>query len=557
MAVADFRGAGPTACGGQELRRFFTGGLAALERCAAAIDALNVFPVPDADTGTNMLITVRHAVQGARDCDRAEAAVVARAIANAALHGARGNSGAIFAQLCGGFATSLDGAVEIEPHTWAAAWEAGASAAWQSVASPVEGTLLTVAHSTARAAVEAARTGADLCSMWQSMADAADATVADTPRLLPILERAHVVDAGALGLALFLRGCLHAFTGAPLPDPSRLARPTAATRHVIEEAGFSRYCTQFTLRGVSRSRAQLQADFAGCGESLDVVALTGGNGDAAESVHVHLHTDRPDDALAAAGAFGVVEDVRVDDMEQQRARYAAELEAADDIVLVPIVSGAGVRRLFESLLGVAVVLDGDHRQQAPEDISATLLRLSSCKPVIVLPNDASLGELATAAAARCARPVVVVPTRNMPECVAATLAFNPVESLERNLAAMTAAARAVGTVEIRYRSVGGTVHADATTGRHAVATFAVEIECGEDLAAAGEAGAIACAAGCAASVALITVYYGAGVAQAQAEALVSRLRPHFPAAEIEVIDGGQPDCPIWIAFDRHADANRH
>jgi fatty acid kinase len=535
MAVVDSRGAGPTACGGQELRQFFTGGLAALERCATAVDALNVFPVPDADTGTNLLITVRHAVQGARDCDRTEAAVVARAIANAALYGARGNSGAIFAQLCVGFATSLGGVVAIEPHAWAAAWQAGATAAWQSVATPVEGTLLTVAHSTARAAAEAAQAGADLCSMWQSMADAADATVAETPRLLPILERAHVVDAGALGLALFLRGSLHAFTGAPLPDPSRLARPTAATRHVIEEAGFSRYCTQFTLRGTSHTRTQLQADFAGCGESVDVVALTGGNGAAAESVHVHLHTDRPDDVLARAATVGIVEDVRVDDMEQQRARYAAELETADDIALVPIVAGAGIRRLFESLLGVVAVIDRDREINTGAELSRTLSGLS-CQALILLPNDARLIDDARAAAAACGKPAVVVPTMSMPEGVAAALAFNPMESLERNGEAMSAATRAVEVVDVHYREAVGSTDA-----------------AGEDLAAAAEATAVAAARASGPTVSLITIYYGAGVSAAEANTLVPRLQRLFPGVEIEAIDGGQPDCALWIAFDRHAD----
>jgi DAK2 domain fusion protein YloV len=541
-----------TACTGPELRRFFVGGLAALERCAAAIDALNVFPVPDGDTGTNLLITVRHATEAASKCDRAEAAVVARVLAKAALYGARGNSGAIFAQLCAGFAASLDDDVAIEPRTWAAAWQAGAIAARQSVASPVEGTLLTVTHSTARAATEAAEAGGDLCAVWQSMAEAADATVAETPRMLPILARAHVVDAGALGLALFLRGGLHAFTGAALPDPSNLGRPTAATRHVIEETRFCRFCTQFTLRRASSDRARLQAAFAGCGECMDVVTLNGIDAGAAEAVRVHLHTDRPDDALATAATLGVVEDVHVEDMERQRSQYAARLDAADEIAIVSIVAGDGMRRLFESLFGVAAVFDHVHGPRSAEELAAKLAYLP-CQPLIILPNDESLIERARAAASASGKIALVVPTTNMPQGVAAALAFNPLESRERNVDAMSAAAHALNTVKVCHAATEARGHTGATAAEAIAVTSRGAVAFGEDLVAAGEAGAIAAMVGCASTVAIVTVYYGGCVSQAQADALVLRLRRQFPAAEVEAIDGGQPECAFWVVIERHAD----
>lgn len=533
-------------CGGPELRHFFAGGLAALERCAAAIDSINVFPVPDGDTGTNLVRTVAGAARAAEECSPGDLQAVAAALAAGALRHARGNSGTIFAQLCAGLAASFAGAWRVDARGWARGWEAAAVAARRSVDVPVEGTLLTVAHDAAVTALAAAAGGADPIDVCRAMADAADVAVTETPRLLSVLAQADVVDAGALGLAIFLRGGLAALTGDPLPDPASLVRPTAATRRAIEGARFPRYCTQFLLRGAGADRRRLAAAFAPLGDSVDIVVPEGAITDA--PIRVHLHTDEPEAALAHAATLGEVSGVALEDMQEQRARLLARADEPLDVAILAVASGAGMRRVLESLHGVAAVLE--RRPGAPPSAGELAARIAAvpAAAVIVLPNDGDATSGGWTLPAASDRPCRVVPTRNGPEGVAAALAFDARASLDDNARAMADAARAVRVVTVSPADERGSRVLARCDGRPLAEGDALS----DTVVAALDR--LVQDAG---SPALFTIYQGAGVSGHCAAELGARVAQRFPDAELEIIDGGQAECLLWIALEGHAGTDRH
>lgn len=357
--------------GGPELRRFFEGGLAALRGCSDAVDGLNVFPVPDGDTGTNMVATLAGAL---RHCPEGELGTVAGALARGALLEARGNSGVILAQILAGLASVFagdDNPAETDAEGWAAAWQEASRAAWRSVGTPVEGTILTVVREAAEAA--AAGAGLPMLAVLRSTAEAAEAAVARTARQLPVLERAEVVDAGGLGLALVLRGGLAAFTGEPLPAPERLPMPSARTRQVIAEASFPRFCTELVLTGARIERSDLEQRLRRLGDCVDLT-------DSAETLHIHIHTDEPEALFAWAATLGTVSHRKVEDMEEQRTRFLAN--AADVGPRIESVAGRG-----------ATTISGNRTIRIVTDSSSDLpLSLAAELGITVVPAIVRFGE---------------------------------------------------------------------------------------------------------------------------------------------------------------------
>ncbi|HEX9669383.1 MAG TPA: DAK2 domain-containing protein [Thermoanaerobaculia bacterium] len=498
---------------GPELRRFFAGGLEALRSCAEAVDGLNVFPVPDGDTGTNMVATLAGALRAVADCPAGDLGTVAAVLARGALLEARGNSGVILAQILAGLASSFAGAGETGSEGWAAAWREASRAAYGSVGTPVEGTVLTVVREAAAAAAEAAQAGLPLLAAWRSMADAADVAVARTTRLLPVLELAEVVDAGGLGLALVVRGGLAAFTGEPLPAPERLPAPSARTRQVIAEASFPRYCTQLVLTGARIDRADLDARLRRLGDSLD---LTGGeDGRPGDAFRIHLHTDEPEALFAYAATLGTVSQRKVDDMEEQRSRFLA---ASEPLATgwVAVAAGAGMRRVFANLPGAAGVVERPADSFLGEAELAAALAHAPAAQLLLLANGSDLWPAAAAAAAASLRPARAVLTASVPAGIAAALAFDPAASIDDNADLMLEAGRRVRTVALSP----------------------------ETMAAAEER--IAALGG---GFSLLTIYRGAGATPEQVEELTARLQRRFPGIETEVLDGGQPEPPLLLAVE--------
>jgi DAK2 domain fusion protein YloV len=420
----------------QRVRELVEGALRAIEANRRRIDDLNVYPVPDGDTGTNLTLTVR-AVDEALRADGAEdRAGLAREIARAALMGARGNSGVILSQIVRGATDSL-----AESDDLARAFRSASDAAYRAVKKPVEGTMLTAIRSMA----DAAEHGGDLATVIAR----GDDTVAQTRNMLPVLKEAGVVDAGAAGLVEIVRGIHAALTGEALPPPE--LEEELGVEAIHQELSRYRYCTVFVVEGDELDADELEAALEQLGDSLLVV------GDRT-ALKVHVHTDDPGRALSLGVARGIVGGVEVANMHTQTQQREERLlhavpEHGGASVVVAVAAGDGNRRLFESL--GAIVVDGGRTMNPSTSDLLAAIAAASAPEAIVLPNNANVIMAAEQAAANAQKTVRVVATRSLQAGLAALVAFDATVGADDNAEAMDEAVEAVatGAVTIASRDV--------------------------------------------------------------------------------------------------------
>lgn len=434
---------------GPELQRALVTSAEWLDRHAEAINALNVFPVPDGDTGLNMALTLRSAVDYVVSQAGTSVSEVTASLARGALMGARGNSGVILAQLLRGLARSLEGHEVADAGLFAQALESGAEAAYTAVANPVEGTILTVARVAARCAKEAAHRSHGLVSTLDSAHRAARVAVAETPEQLPILKQASVVDAGGEGYRVFLEGMLKDLRGEPLGEaPVRIdMRADLSSLHGDADA-FYGYCTEVLFQGEGLDMEVVRQRLAALGTCVLVV------GDP-EMVKVHVHTWRPGAVLDIATELGEILSVKVDNMGIQQRDFArapagpaaGSVSRQAGTALVAVAHGDGFQRLFASL-GAVVVPGGQTMNPSVKEIVEGIGRAPR-EGVIVVPNNRNV-VLAAEEAARLIeeRSVAVVPTRNLPQGVAAALALNPEADVETNISALSRAMSGCHAIEM-------------------------------------------------------------------------------------------------------------
>lgn len=545
---------GPEASGGHSqqlidsaaLLGAFRSGGAWLDAHVAEINALNVFPVPDGDTGTNMTLTMKAAVQEVGDRAYASAAELARVLAHGALMGARGNSGVILSQILRGFARSLDARECINAQDLAAALQESCVTAYKGVMQPVEGTILTVVREAAQAARQAAEAGAGIEQVLEFTVSEAKASVARTPKLLPVLAAAGVVDAGGHGLAIVLEGMWRYFRGETVES-------TQSEAHVpmvhAPEGGYN-YDTQFIVQGEALNVDDIRRMIASMGDSVLVV------GDE-RAIKVHVHSDHPGEVLEYGLTQGQVSDVIVENMQLQYEAFVAAqretglVQAAAaakplDIGLVAVVSGEGLRRVFESLGVNAIVSGGQTMNPSTQDLLQAVNAIRSDK-VIILPNNSNIVLAAEQAKGLAEKQVAVVPTKTVPQGIAALLAFNYQGDLESNVEAMTECCQQVQTIEVTraVRSAQmnglsieegqfiGLLNDDLqTVAQDAPAVVQQLLErIGVD------------------KYEIVTVYYGQGVSAHEAEAMVASIRALYPHLEIEVLSGGQPHYHYVISAE--------
>lgn len=432
-----------------DLRAALAASSAWLERHVEAINALNVFPVPDGDTGLNMSLTLKAAVDQMAADDPSSLDAVAASMARGALLGARGNSGVILAQLLRGVARRLQSAAEVDASLMARALESGAEAAYSAVPNPVEGTILTVARAAAAGARAAAGQGADLRATLERAHGAARAAVAETPEQLPILKQASVVDAGGEGYRVMLEGLVRHLNGervAHAPAPVDM-RADLSSLHQ-DENDFFGYCTEVLFQGEDLDLDALRQRVSALGTSVLVV------GDR-EMLKVHVHTLRPGAVLELATEAGEILQVKVDNMQLQHREFAAASAPPaaprggpqTGTALVAVALGEGFQQLFASL-GAMVVAGGQTMNPSVDEIAAAIRRAPRAG-VIVLPNNRNV-VLAAEEAVRLAggRSAAVTPTANLPQGVAAALALNPEADVDANLPPMARAAAACRCLEI-------------------------------------------------------------------------------------------------------------
>jgi fatty acid kinase len=502
--------------------------LAALEASRARIDDLNVYPVPDGDTGTNMVETVRAAV-AALEAD--PAADIVRAV----LMGARGNSGVILSQLVRGAVEGLDNATEIDTRTLARALRGASDAAYAAIRNPQEGTILSVGRSLAERAEELPPDKPVREALADLVACGEEALAATTEQL-DVLKQAGVVDAGGAGLLELLRGIAAEVRGEPLPELTAVAGSIPLDA-VHQELSRYRYCTSFFVEGNDVDPDDLEGELGKLGDSLLVV---GGAG----AVKVHVHTDDPGAALALATSRGEVEEVDIKNMHVQTADRTARLEREiGQTGVVAVVVGEGNRRLFESL-GAVTVAGGETMNPSTADILAAVESLPETD-VVVLPNSKNVILAAEQAAEASRKTVNVIPTRSLQEGLGALVAYEGRGPLEKNLAAMKQARDAVRSGAVAQASRSARIGSlDVTEGQF------LGLVDGEPIVAAPELLPVAeevveRLVGEGADVLTVLV----GNSAAAPESVVEALRAAHPTLEVEVHNGGQPHYPLLFAVE--------
>ena len=503
--------------------------LAAVEASRARIDDLNVYPVPDGDTGTNMTETVRAVVSA---LDRDPNADIVRA----ALMGARGNSGVILSQLVRGAAEALGDLDEVDAAGLARALRGASDAGYAAVRDPQEGTMLTVARALAEKAEELEGAGAPVSELVTELAEHGERALAGTTAQLDVLREAGVVDAGGAGVLEILRGIAAHVRGEPLPELEAVTGgiPLEA---VHQELSRYRYCTSFFVEGEGVEPEELERELTKLGDSLLVV---GGPG----AVKVHVHTDEPGAALALATRRGVIEEVDIKNMHLQTADRTERLAREVGVTgAVAVALGDGNRRLFESL-GAATVEGGETMNPSTTDLLAAVDAQGE-DAVVLLPNSKNVVLAAEQAAAASTKDVRVVTTRSMQAGLGALVAFDAARSLEENVTEMEEAAAAVRAGSVARASRDATIDGmDVSQGEFLGLVDGRPVTSGDALGRVA-AEVVARLVGEGADV--LTVLLGDDAAGS--DAVVDAVRAAQPGLEIEVHEGGQPHYPLLFAAE--------
>src|SRR2546423_516765 len=519
----------------ESLRLLVRGAVGALERSRQRIDDLNVYPVPDGDTGTNMLLTVRGIAETLDQSNASDRATLAREVTRSALLSARGNSGVILSQIVRGAAEELAQSDQIDSAAITRALRTASDSAYRALREPVEGTMLTVIRELAEAAEAQAPAGLDPNELLAALVRHGEDAVARTQEQLDVLRRAGVVDAGAAGLVEIFRGVAAAARGEELPEPPTPQELSPQAVH-LEPSRF-RYCTAFVIEGENLDAAHVERELDRLGGSLLVV------GDST-ALKAHVHTDDPDTALAVGRAVGTVDAVEIADMHRQTEEREARLSETTRSAVVAVVAGEGNRRLFESL-GAARIVEGGQTMNPPAADLLAAVEAANAKEAVLLPNNANVVLTAEQAAALATRPVHVVPTRSLQAGLAALVAFNPDRSAEENAEEMRRAVEGVATGEV-------------TTASRDAEIDGLTVENGEYLGLLNDR---AVAAGpsfdeVARAVAdallaeprdVLTLLAGDGAPELNG--LLDELSARHPELEIDLHEGGQPHYQLLLSAE--------
>jgi len=438
--------------------RLASAALANLERHRRRINALNVYPVPDGDTGTNLTLTVSGIVDALDRSGAKTAADLAAEVQRAATMEAKGNSGVILSTVVRGIATSLADGAPVDGTRLAGALRAGATSAYDAVKHPVEGTMLTVIREMAEEAERPEVSALPLADALRLAVARGEGAVARTPELLDTLRDAGVVDAGGVGIVELTRGVLHELTGEPLPEvPDVVDELTEESIHQQESA--RRFCTTFVVEGEELDLDGLHATLESVGDSL----LVTGDPTVAK---VHLHTDEPERALELGRAVGVVDPVRIEisDMHSQtaeRERWLVQLQSAataptTSTALVAVAQGSGNREILRSEGALIVVEGGPTANPSVGQLLEAITAVGS-EHVIVLPNDPNIRLAAERAAEESTKDVRVIATTSIPEGIAAALPYDASAEIDSNEAAMRDALAGIDAAEITRASRSATV----------------------------------------------------------------------------------------------------
>ena len=541
-----------------------------LNKNAEFINSLNVFPVPDGDTGTNMSLSFASGSKYVSESTSANVGDLAQALAKGLLMGARGNSGVILSQVFRGFAKSVSNKKELTPQDLAQALQGGVETAYKAVMKPQEGTILTVARKSAEAAKKVAKDGGDIVAVMKDTYEAAEAALKTTPDLLPVLKEVGVVDSGGQGLTFVYQGFYDALSGnvrddeVHKPSPVEMDEMVSAEHHKSAQGKLNTedikygYCTEIMVRLGAGRLVEKKFDYdefrgylAEIGDSLLVIADD-------EVVKVHVHTEHPGMVLSYGQKFGSLIKVKGDNMrlqhetilekdeEEEREEEISENEISGDYGIIAIASGEGVAEIFKNL-GVTYVLSGGQTMNpSTQDIVDAIAKTKKDK-VIILPNNKNIFLAADQAAEVCDVDAVVVPSKTIAQGMAAMLGFSKDADLEENKEAMTDELDTVisGQVTIAVRDTtieGREIKKDDYMGivdgnivvtnpdRREAAIEMVKAMLDEDSE-------------------VVTIIYGEDGNKEEAEAIETAVSELDEDLEIEIHEGNQPVYPYLISVE--------
>ncbi|MFJ8261578.1 DAK2 domain-containing protein [Rummeliibacillus sp. NPDC094406] len=535
-----------------------------LSQNADYVDSLNVFPVPDGDTGTNMNLSM---TSGAKEtvANKGESiGKTAQALSKGLLMGARGNSGVILSQLFRGFGKAVEKENELDAVKFAQALQYGVETAYKAVMKPVEGTILTVARVAAEKAVEVAKTEQDIVVVMEELLDAAKEALAKTPDLLPVLKEVGVVDSGGQGLVFVYEGFIAALKGEEIPTATKVESIedlVNAEHHKVQdfmdtsEIVFG-YCTEFMVRFEEGKKpfneAEFREDMSRFGDSLLVISDD-------EVVKIHVHSETPGAVISYGHQYGSLVKVKVDNMRLQHTAIVGEEHHKEDFkntpnkevkkqpyAIVTVAMGEGVAKLLESVGASYVIEGGQTMNPSTEDIVNAIKEVGAEK-VLILPNNKNIVMAAEQAAELLDIDAAVVPTKSIPQGLSAILAFNPELSVEENKKHMTDAFANVKsgqiTFAVRDTSIDGVeIHKDdfmaikdgsiiqATPSLKVASELLVSDMIDEDSE-------------------IVTVLYGQDVEKETVDEYIEFIEEQYPEVEVEVHDGKQPLYPYIISVE--------
>jgi DAK2 domain fusion protein YloV len=540
-----------TSVAGQDLRDMFSAAASWLEKSSADIDALNVFPVPDGDTGTNMMLTMRSTMEEAYRAPDHSAAGVAHAMAKGALMGARGNSGVILSQIWRGLAQGLEDKQVFTAADLAEALQKSAQVAYKGVSNPVEGTMLTVMKDVAAAAQAQVDAGNDdIISMMEATVKAAADSVANTPRLLKVLKDAGVVDAGGQGIYTLLEGALRYLRGETelmrLRKPQIIVSELPYTAPLTSASGIDEvpygYCTEFLLKGEKLEPEDIRKRLERKGESLIVV------GDDA-AVRIHIHTLTPGNILQFAAKLGTMHQISIRNMDEQHQDFLEmqkERMPTTDTAVIAVASGDGLTDVFGSLGAASVVPGGQTMNPSTKDLLQAVEATLSDK-VIILPNNKNIISTAGQVQSLTQKKVDVIHTRTIPQGVAALLAFDYEADFKTNTELMEKAISSVKSIEVTR-----SIRATKINGLKIKKKQPIGLLDGE-LIAVGDSNADVINQLLSRldmkKAEVVTIYHGAETEPAEAEQINADITARYPHLQIELIKGGQPHYSYIISVE--------
>ncbi|RLL45279.1 DAK2 domain-containing protein [Oceanobacillus piezotolerans] len=536
---------------GVVLTQMILAGANHLTNNAKKIDALNVFPVPDGDTGTNMNLSMTSGANEVKRLNSDHASDVANAFSKGLLMGARGNSGVILSQIFRGFAKGMEKKQSLTAEDLAQAIESGVSTAYKAVMKPVEGTILTVAKDAGIEAISVSKNEKDVVVLMEKVLSAAKASLQRTPELLPVLKEVGVVDSGGQGLVTIYEGFLAALKGEELPQEvvseTEMKEMVNAEHHKAQEFMDTSqiefgYCTEFMVRfeedklkETPYNEEEFRNELSELGDSLLVVSDD-------EIVKVHVHSEVPGTCINLGHRYGSLIKIKVDNMREQHSAIVGEPAERKSTVkkeygIVTVAMGNGIKALLESLGASYVIAGGQTMNPSTQDITDAIKKVNA-KNVLVLPNNKNIRMAADQAAELAEENVAVVPTTTIPQGISAMLSFHPDADLETNQKAMDEARKQVKTGQVTYAVRDTTIEGITIENGHFMGIVDGKIKVTDrekkdtvkqlmkEMISEDDE--------------ILTIIYGEDVASEEVDELVQYLEENYDELEIEVHNGEQP-----------------